>query len=393
MCRRPEDDKSLRDKLVESWDGHSYYDRLLQMSQGEKECGGSTEAAAAAAAAGGDGNAQPHATTKRPPSPGMAQQRQLNELASDLQSLKVSARQGASAAGVAAPTEKKREAELPAEAAPASKFQRANKAQRAAAAAAPAPAAAAAATLAANDSQGQQAAAAEACATVSGASEAEHKLRAELAAAYEMLNAALADKGKLEGRLKAAKRDLADERDARAAAVEEAEAAKGALQVCGTSVVSKHADGWVEMWLGLHGVFQFLLPTPSPFPTPSPRQPCPHPPPPQEEIKSRKAAEKKVKDLGRELAEAKKRAAEATEGSARSVAGAVDRLAELEARCGGALEAQLAAVLKAANTLQKEVAVVKADAHAAGELLRGGSGSENGGSRSAVKAPSRQGWR
>ena len=64
--------------------------------------------------------------------------------------------------------------------------------------------------------------------------EAERQLRAELAAAYEMLNAALGEKTRLEGQLKAARRELTAERAAKLAAQQEVELlqqANGALQV------------------------------------------------------------------------------------------------------------------------------------------------------------------
>lgn len=285
------DRRSLRDKLLESWDGKTYYERLLQMSSQERELAGAGRAAQPAAAkqphkpgaAGGSAaktpgrapaaKATPPVAAARPaaaaPKPAPAplevpaasssaaakalltpntQRRKLNELTGQLQLLKVSTRnrgtlqQAAAAGGVQRSGTPPLEAAAPlAPASAASKTPRSRsrsgspeaEAQPAAVTAPSAQASAepAAAAAKAGSKRGSRRGASpptEASAAAAGSSGDEQEGRAttaagqkgssaELAAAYDLLNAALADKDGLAQQLAAVQAELAAERVARAA--------------------------------------------------------------------------------------------------------------------------------------------------------------------------------
>eukprot|EP00887_Chlorella_sp_A99_P005493 scaffold1.g5493.t1 len=359
--RRQDDDRCLRDKLVESWevrvcgwvgvDGRTYYDRLLAAAQGGKEkdeeeeeeqqegqqAQQQSQPPAKQEQAGASPEGRPAAAEAQLVAGAACRQQELSKLTDTLESLKVSARRGpgqpAAGAATAAVAAKPQVARAQSRAV-RSRSHSPDAQQGPAAVGGPAEASRAVAGAAAPAATG--AGAWQAALGGTGVSDAELQLRTELAACMDLLNAALADKARLEAQAKATHKELAAEQQAK------------------------------------------------------------------EEQQARKAAEKRAKELAGQLAEAKRRASDTGEAARHAAAGAADKVGDLEARCGAA-EVSLQTILKAASALGKELGKAAAAAREAGDLLRSEAGGPNSargdasdpnsarGSKST--APAKQGWR
>jgi hypothetical protein len=193
-------------------------------------------------------------------------------------------------------------------------------------------------------------------------------LRAELAATYDMLNAALAEKEALAAQLQAAQAAAEAERRARAAAEQEVQRLRGeAARALQESKVRRGTQPCLLRGRTNSTNSTATMPACS-WLAGSPALKAATPPSlaPQDQAAATKAAQQRGKQLAQELAEAQQAAA--------CAAAAAERGAELEARWGEA-ERALSGVLKAANAGLRAVAAgreeAKALVDARGEIAAG----------------------